>query len=122
MANSVNITDGLDGLAGGTLAVSFLAIMAIAYAQGQIGIAAFAGTIIGALLAFLWFNVPPARFYMGETGMMGLTVTLTTIAFLTNSVLILPIIAMPLVVSALSVILQLLSRKFRGKRFTKASS
>ena len=73
--------------------------------------------LTGAILAFLWFNIPPARFYMGETGIMGLTLTLSVIAFLTNSVLILPIVAFPLVISSLSVILQILSKKFRnGKR------
>jgi phospho-N-acetylmuramoyl-pentapeptide-transferase len=76
----------------------------------------------GAILAFLWFNIPPARFYMGETGIMGLTITLATIAFLTDSVLILPIVAMPLVISSSSVILQMLSKKFRnGKKIFKLS-
>jgi phospho-N-acetylmuramoyl-pentapeptide-transferase len=77
-------------------------------------LAAFSGVITGATLAFLWFNIPPARFYMGETGIMGLTITLATIAFLTNTVLILPIIALPLVATSLSVILQMSSRKLRG--------
>jgi phospho-N-acetylmuramoyl-pentapeptide-transferase len=113
---SGGVIDGIDGLSGGVLASIFSAYSVIAYANNQINLAAFCGIVTGAILAFLWFNIPPARFYMGETGMMGLTVTLTTIAFLTDSVLILPIIAMPLVVSTLSVILQLLSRKFRGKR------
>jgi phospho-N-acetylmuramoyl-pentapeptide-transferase len=67
-------------------------------------------------MAFLWFNIPPARFYMGETGMIGLTVTISVIAFLTNTVLLLPIIAFPLFVTSLSVIIQILSRKLRGKK------
>ena len=83
----------------------------------QIDLAAFSGVITGVILAFLWFNIPPARFYMGETGIIGLTVTLATLAFLTDSVLILPIVALPLVIASGSVILQLLSKKFRaGKR------
>ncbi|MEI8174819.1 MAG: hypothetical protein WCG28_02615 [bacterium] len=103
---SGGVIDGIDGLSGGVLASIFAAYSVIAYANNQIDIAAFSGVITGATLAFLWFNIPPARFYMGETGIMGLTITLATLAFLTDSVLILPIIAMPLVISSLSVILQ----------------
>ena len=114
---SGGVIDGIDGLSGGVLASIFTAYAAIAYANNQMDIAAFCGIITGAVLAFLWFNIPPARFYMGETGIMGLTITLAVIAFLTNTVLILPIIALPLVISSLSVILQMLSKKFRnGKR------
>lgn len=114
---SGGVIDGIDGLSGGIFASIFGAYSAIAYANNQIDIAAFSGVIAGAMLAFLWFNIPPARFYMGETGIMGVSITLATIAFLTDSVLILPIVALPLVVSSLSVILQLLSKKFRnGKR------
>jgi phospho-N-acetylmuramoyl-pentapeptide-transferase len=117
---SGGVIDGLDGLSGGVLATVFSAYSAIAFANNQIDIAAFCGIITGATLAFLWFNIPPARFYMGETGMMGLTITLATIAFLTNSVLVLPIVAMPLVISSLSVILQIISKKLRqGKRIFK---
>ncbi|MEI8270547.1 MAG: phospho-N-acetylmuramoyl-pentapeptide-transferase [bacterium] len=114
---SGGVIDGIDGLSGGVLASIFSAYALIAYTNNQVNIAAFCGILTGATLAFLWFNIPPARFYMGETGMMGLTITLAVIAFLTNSVLILPIVAMPLVISTLSVILQILSKKFRnGKR------
>ncbi len=114
---SGGVIDGIDGLSGGVLASIFAAYSAIAFANNQIDLAAFSGVITGAILAFLWFNVPPARFYMGETGMMGLTMTLATLAFLTDSVFILPVVAMPLVVTSLSVILQILSKKFRnGKR------
>ncbi len=114
---SGGVIDGIDGLSGGVLASIFTAYAGIAYANHQVNLAAFCGIITGAVLAFLWFNIPPARFYMGETGMMGLTITLATIAFLTNSVLILPIVAMPLLISTLSVILQILSKKIRnGKR------
>lgn len=113
---SGGVIDGIDGLSGGVLASIFAAYTAVSYANNQIDIAVFSGVITGATLAFLWFNIPPARFYMGETGMMGLTITLATLAFLTDSVLILPIIAMPLVVTSGSVILQMLSRKFRGRK------
>ncbi len=104
--------DGLDGLAGGVMASIFAAYAFIAYFQNQIDIAAFSGTVAGGILAFLWFNIPPARFYMGETGMFGLTTTLTVIAFLTDTVFILPVIAFPLVATSLSIIIQLLSKKF----------
>jgi len=117
---SGGVIDGIDGLSGGVLASIFAAYSAIAYANNQIDIAAFSGVITGAILAFLWFNVPPARFYMGETGVMGLTITLATLAFLTDSVLILPIVALPLVITSSSVILQLTSKKLRnGKRLFK---
>lgn len=113
---STSVIDGLDGLAGGVLAVVFAAYAVIASGQHQIDIAAFCGVISGGILAFLWFNVPPARFYMGETGMMGLTVVLTVIAFLTNTVLLLPIIALPLTLTTVSVLLQIGSYKYFGKR------
>lgn len=118
---SGGVIDGLDGLAGGAFALIFGAFAAIALFFGQIDIAAFSVVILGALLAFLWFNIPPARFYMGETGMMGLTATLTVVAFLTDSVLVLPIIGFLLVMEAGSVIIQLLSKKFRGKKILLAS-
>src|SRR5690606_31778997 len=72
--------------------------------------------ISGAILAFLWFNIPPARFYMGETGMMGLLIVLTVIAFLTDTVLVLPLIALPLVISSASSLIQIVSYKYFGKR------
>lgn len=113
---SGGVIDGIDGLAGGVLAAAFAAYSGIAFFQNQIDVATFSGVIVGALLAFLWFNIPPARFWMGETGMLGLTTTLTVIAFFTDSVLLLPIIAFPLVIATGSSIIQLISRKFRGKK------
>ena len=114
---STSVIDGIDGLAGGVLASIFGAFAVIAFVHNQIDISAFSGSITGGILAFLWFNIPPARFYMGETGMLGLTITLSVIAFLTNSSLILPIIALPLVATSFSVIVQIFSYKFRnGKR------
>ncbi|MEK7071463.1 MAG: hypothetical protein AAB943_00835, partial [Patescibacteria group bacterium] len=111
---SGGVIDGIDGLSGGVFASIFAAYSAIAFANNQIDLAAFSGVLTGATLAFLWFNIPPARFYMGETGIMGLTITLATLAFLTDSVLILPVVALPLVISSLSVILQIASKKWRG--------
>jgi len=118
---SGGVIDGLDGLAGGAFAAIFGAFAGIALFLGKINLAAFCSVILGALLAFLWFNIPPARFYMGETGIMGLTAALTVVAFLTNSVLVLPIIGFLLVIEAGSVILQLLSKKFRGKKLFLAA-
>jgi len=111
---SGGVIDGIDGLSGGVFASIFAAYSVVAYAGNQIDIAAFCAVVTGGILAFLWFNIPPARFYMGETGIMGLAITLATLSFLTNSVLILPIIALPLVLSSGSVILQLASKSLRG--------
>lgn len=117
---SGGVIDGVDGLAGGVFSIMFGAYGIIAFSNNQIDLAAFCALIMGALLAFLWFNIPPARFYMSETGSMALTITLTTIALMTDKLgegaglIVLPLIALPLVLTVLSVILQLLSKKFRG--------
>jgi len=113
---SGGIIDGLDGLAGGTFASIFGAFSIISFSQGKIDLATFCAVIAGTLFAFLWFNIPPARFYMTEVGMLGLTTTLSVVAFLTDSVFVLPIIGGLLVVEVLSVTLQLLSKKFRKKK------
>ncbi len=114
---STSVIDGIDGLSGGVLAPVFVAYTVIAYGHGQFNLAAFCAVITSGILAFLWFNIPPARFYMGETGMIGLTVTLSVIAFLTDTVLILPIIAFPLFITSVSTIIQMVSRKFfNGKK------
>lgn len=116
-AFSVNETDGLDGLAGGTLLFSFASFAIIAFAMGRYDLAAFCGVIIGALLAFLWFNIAPARFYMGDTGSMGMGITLGVIALLTNNAFILPVIGLIFVIESLSVIIQISSKKIRkGKK------
>jgi len=116
-AFSVNETDGLDGLAGGTLLFSFAALGVICFLLGRFDLAAFCGVIIGGLLAFLWFNIPPARFYMGDTGAMSLGITLGVIALLTNTAMILPVIGSVFVIESLSVIIQLTSKKLRkGKK------
>ena len=113
---SSGVIDGLDGLSGGIMAIIFAAYTGIAYFQSQIDLAAFCAVVTGGILAFLWFNIPPARFYMSETGILGLTTTLTVVAFLTDSVFTLPIIALPLLITSLSVIIQLLSKKIRGRK------
>lgn len=115
-AHAVNLTDGLDGLAAGTLLTAFGAYGAISFAQGRIDLAAFCGVIIGALLAFLWFNINPARFFMGDTGSMSLGVTLGVIAMLTNSALLLPIIGFVFILETASVLIQIFSKKFLGRK------
>jgi len=116
-AFSVNEIDGLDGLSGGTLLTAFTAYGVISFMQGKYDLAAFCGVIIGALIAFLWFNIKPARFYMGDTGAMSLGVTLGIIAMLTNQALLLPIIGLLFVIESLSVIIQGISKKLRkGKK------
>ena len=115
-AFSVNEADGLDGLAGGILLFSFGAFTTLSFAMGKLELAMFCSAIAGGILAFLWFNVYPARFFMGDTGAMSLGTTLGVIAMLTNSALVLPIIAFPLVVESLSVIIQVLSKKIRGQK------
>lgn len=118
---SGGIIDGLDGLAGGTFASIFGAFTIIAFSQGKVDLAAFCAVIVGTLFAFLWFNIPPARFYMGETGILGLTTVMSVVAFLTDSVFVLPIIAGLLVIETGSVIIQLLSKKFRKKKIFLSS-
>lgn len=110
------IIDGIDGLAGGTFSIMFAAFGIIAFSNTQYDLATFCAVIAGATLAFLWFNIPPARFYMGETGTIGLTATLAVVAFLTDSVLVLPIIAGLLVIEVGSVLIQLFSKKFLHKK------
>ena len=120
---SGGVIDGIDGLAGGVFAAIFAAYSVIAFFQHQIDLSAFCAVVVGGLLAFLWFNIPPARFYMSETGSMALTVSLTVVAFMTDTLgdghglSVLPIIALPLVITTLSNILQNTSKKFRrGKK------
>jgi len=118
---AVNETDGLDGLAAGTLMIAFFAFGLLAFMQGKYDLASFIGVIGGALLAFLWFNVHPARFFMGDTGSMGLGVLLAVVAFLTNSVFLLFLIGFVFVIEALSYLLQLFWRKvFKKKLFLSA--
>jgi len=113
---SSRVIDGVDGLAGGVMASVFAAFSFIAYTHNQIDIAALCAVTVGGILVFLWFNIPPARFYMGETGMLALTVMLSIIAFLTDTVLLLPIIGLPLVVTSLSSAIQITSKKYFKKK------
>lgn len=118
---SVNETDGLDGLSGGTLLVAFLAYGIIAFSLGRYELATFCAVIMGALSAFLWFNIPPARFYMGDTGAMSLGVTLGIIAMLTNNALLLLFFGLIFIIESLSVICQLISKKLFGRKIFLSS-
>lgn len=115
-AFSANETDGLDGLAAGVLLFAFLALAVVAFILHRYDLAAMNAAILGALLAFLWFNIFPARFFMGDTGSMSLGITLAIMAMLTNTALLLPFFAFIFVVESLSVIVQVLSKKFRKKK------
>ncbi len=119
--NAVNITDGLDGLAGGLLAIAFVAFGALSYVNGLFALAAFCATVTGALLAFLWFNVYPARFFMGDTGSLALGATLGVVAALNDALLVLPIIGFVFVVETLSVIVQLTWRRATGKKLFRST-
>ena len=115
-AHSANLTDGLDGLLGGVMLFAFVALTTVAFSLGRYDLATFGGITAGALLAFLWFNIFPAQFMMGDTGATALGITLGVSAMLTNTTLLLPFFAAILVLESGSVIIQLASKKFRGKK------
>ena len=116
-ANSVNITDGLDGLAGGLLTSSFTAYAMIAAIQGKYALATFCLTVVGALLSYTWFNIFPARFFMGDVGSFALGTALGVIAMQTDTIYVLPIIGAVYIMETGSVIINRLSRKLRnGKK------
>jgi len=120
-SNAVNISDGIDGLAGGLLINSYAAFGAIALFQGNYGIAGFCFTTVGALLAYLWFNIAPARFVMGDVGSFALGTSLGVVAMLTDTLLLLPIIGLVFVLEAGSSLIQILSKKiFHRKIFIAA--
>lgn len=116
------VIDGIDGLAGGVFSAIFIAYAGVAFFQNGFDLAALSASIGGALLAFVWFNIPPARFYLSETGTMALTLALVSIAFLTDTlgggrgVAALPLIALPLVATVLSNIVQVISKKVFHKK------
>ena len=118
---SVNQTDGLDGLAGGVLAVAFLSYGLIAFIQGRFELACLSAVLGGGLLSFLWFNIYPARFFMGDTGAMALGTVLAVIAFLTNSVAVLPLIGFILVLESGSTLIQIFFRKVLHRKLFLSS-
>ncbi len=121
-ANAVNITDGLDGLAGGLSAIAFGAYAVVAFIQARYGVAGFCLSIVGALLSYTWFNVYPARFFMGDIGSFALGTALGVVAMITDTVWVLPVIGIVFVAETGSVILQIISKKLRnGKKLFKIS-
>jgi len=115
-AFSMNETDGLDGLAGGVALFAFVALTVVSFALGRYHLAVFNAVIVGALLAFLWFNIYPARFFMGDTGSTALGITIGVTALLTNTALFLPLFFFIPVVESVSVIIQVLSKKLTGRK------
>ncbi|MBQ3475923.1 phospho-N-acetylmuramoyl-pentapeptide-transferase [Candidatus Saccharibacteria bacterium] len=111
-SNAVNITDGLDGLSGGLAMLAYGAFGVIALFQGNMLLFGFCMTVVGWLLSYIWFNVPPARFMMGDTGSFALGAGLGVVAMMTDSFLLLPIICLPAVVETASSLIQLMSKKF----------
>ena len=121
-ANAVNMSDGLDGLAGGLVATAFGVYTIIALIEQKYGVAGFCMTMVGGLLSYTWFNIYPARFFMGDVGSFAFGTALGVVAMLTNTVLLLPIIGLVFVAEAGSVILQIASKKLRhGKKIFKIS-
>ncbi len=121
------VIDGLDGLSGGVFSTIFAVYTGIALYQDQIDLAAFTAAMLGATLAFLWYNIPPAQFFMSETGTMGITLTLATIAFMTDSlgggigIAVLPIVGALLVMTVASNIIQIFSKKFFHRKVFKVA-
>ena len=120
-AFSANETDGLDGLLAGVSLFAFAALTVVSFALGRYDLAVFTGMVVGALLAFLWFNIYPARFFMGDTGSMALGITMGVISMLTNTVLLLPLFGVILVIESLSVIIQLTSKFFFKMKVFKST-
>lgn len=121
-ANAVNLTDGLDSLAGGTAAVAFVAYGIIAYLQGQVQVVTFCFMMVGALLGFLWFNAHPAQVIMGDTGALAIGAALATAAFMTGQWLLLPVVGFVFVMETVSVMMQVSYFKWtKGKRIFKST-
>jgi phospho-N-acetylmuramoyl-pentapeptide-transferase len=114
--NAVNISDGLDGLAGGLAAISYGAFGVIALLQEQVFLAGFCFTVVGALLSYVWFNIHPARFFMGDVGSFALGASLGVVAMLTNTLFLLPIIGIVFVLEAGSSVLQIFSKRVLGRK------
>jgi phospho-N-acetylmuramoyl-pentapeptide-transferase len=120
IANAVNISDGEDGLAGGLTSTAFGTYAIIAMLEGRFAVAGFCLTIVGALLSYTWFNIFPARFFMGDVGSFALGTALGVVAMVTDTVLLLPIIGLVFVAEAGSSAIQIASKKLRhGKKVFK---
>jgi phospho-N-acetylmuramoyl-pentapeptide-transferase len=115
-SNAVNISDGLDGLAGGLLTISFGTFGVIALLQGHVYLAGFCFTVVGVLLSYLWFNIFPARFFMGDVGSFAFGTSLGVVAMMTNALFLLPIIGIIFVIEAGSSLIQILSKRFLHRK------
>jgi phospho-N-acetylmuramoyl-pentapeptide-transferase len=121
------VIDGIDGLSGGVFGSIFASYAIIAFAQEQYQLAAFCASVCGGLLAFLWFNIPPARFYMSDTGTMALTLALPVVAFMTDSlgggvgVAALPVIGFLLALTVASNVIQVCSKRFLGVKVLRVA-
>ena len=125
MVYASGVIDGIDGLSGGVFASIFAAYTGIAIIQSQFDLAVFCATVVGGTMAFLWFNVPPARFWMTETGSMALTLSLATVVFMTdslgegNGISLLLIVGLPLIATVASNVIQITYRKITGKKLLR---
>jgi phospho-N-acetylmuramoyl-pentapeptide-transferase len=115
-SNAVNISDGLDGLAGGLLTISFGTFGVIALLQGNVLLAGFCFTVVGALLSYLWFNIFPARFFMGDVGSFAFGTSLGVVAMMTNTLFLLPLIGIIFVIEAGSSLIQILSKRILHRK------
>ena len=120
-ANAVNIADGLDGLAGGALITTFLGLTIISWAQGLISFTLLNATVVGALIAYTYFNIKPARFQMGDVGTLGLGSLLAVNIIAMDRTILIPIFGFIFFIEIISVIIQVFSRRLFGKRFFKMS-
>lgn len=122
MLYASGVIDGIDGLSGGVFTAIFTGYAGVAFMQSQYDLAAFCATVAGGILAFLWFNIPPARFWMTETGSMALTLTLAVVALMTdklgsgNGIALIFVIGLPLIATVASNVLQVASKRLRGKK------
>jgi len=116
MTNAVNLADGMDGLAANELITSFFGFLIIAIVRGDVRIEFLITTVIGSLLAYLYFNIPPARFQMGDVGSLALGTLLAAIAFILGEPLLLLIISLPFAITLISVVIQGMGRRILGRR------
>lgn len=125
MLYASGVIDGIDGLSGGVFASIFAAYTGIAIVQSQFDLAVFCATVVGGTMAFLWFNIPPARFWMTETGSMSLTLSLATVVFMTdslgdgNGISLLLIVGLPLIATVASNVVQVSYRKMTGRKLLR---
>ena len=118
-ANAVNIADGLDGLAGGSLIITFLGLMIISWTEGRVSFTLLNATVVGALIAYTYFNIKPARFQMGDVGSLGLGALLAINAVAINRTMLIPFLGFIFYIEIISVVIQVFCRRLLGRRFFK---